>query len=177
LNFPLKLIPSSHLPEIEKQMTNLSSVFFPQFEDSLDPCAKILKKAAQAVRFHDYTFVGYMTNVTTLSVFESRLLSVEYNEDWSIESVTVFATATLFCLLPPFTSRVLDHFSKKWKFIPLVFVLREMHDSILKIVAMSEPWCPFFVMFPTGTLTGYYLHEHHLRLFYSVSHLPMSIAL
>jgi thiol-disulfide isomerase/thioredoxin len=171
LNFPLKLIPSPDLLEIETQTTKLSSVFFLQFEDSLDPRVEVLKKAAQAVRFQDCTFVGHKSNVTKLSVFKSRTFSVEYDGNWSIESLTGFVTSNMFCLLPPLTSRVLEHFSKKRQFIAFVFILPEMYDSILKIVETSELRFRLFYQAydPDDRMAIMFgIHEHQLPLFYLI---------
>jgi hypothetical protein len=166
MNFPLKLIPSLQVLEIEKQTTNLSSLFFLQFEDSLDPRVEILKKA---VRFHDCTFVGYQTNITKLCVFRSQALRVEYNGNWSVEYATEFVTTNMFCLLRPLTSQVLEDFSKKQKFIALVFVPRQMYDSILKIVETSKLRFRLFyeVYDPDGRMDMMFgTHEQQLPLFY-----------
>jgi hypothetical protein len=159
LNFPLKMITNLHALEAEKLGTNLSSVFYLQFQDSLDSRVEVLKRAAQLVRLYDCVPVGPRSNATKLVVFKSRTVSVEYNGNWSLDSVSEFVYSNAFCLLSPLTSRVVDEFAAKRGFIVVVFILHDMYEPIAALmVALRPRFAVFYEIYnpvsPMTTMLG-----------------------
>jgi protein disulfide-isomerase len=148
INFPIKIITSDDELESAKSITNISSLFYLEFDDSRNDLLEIVKKTAESVRFDDCVFVARRAGQTSLRAFKSATFSVDYDGDWSDESLSEFVNAHLYCLLAPLTSRVLDSTTLLNKQLFIVFFREHMYTQIAEdIKGIKFPYPVFYEVY------------------------------
>jgi hypothetical protein len=149
LTFPLKIIENSS--SLDLSVTNISSLFVLEFEDTLGREVEVVRGVAEQVRADDCVFVGYRSGRADLRVFQSRDVSVGFEGNWSEESVSGFVRAHLYCELPPFTGRAVDEFSKKGELFVVVFLVPEMYEEVrVTVRGIRSRFRIFYEVFEEG---------------------------
>ena len=130
LSYPVKFIQSDAEFEKALRKTNMSSVFVMEYVNTKDIRLQTFRAAAQAARKMDCIFLAKWSNVTKLTAFLSPRKAVEYQGNWSRESLDVFVTTHKFCALPPLTTSSIDEFSSSGRLLFLAFLKHPDYDTV-----------------------------------------------
>jgi thiol-disulfide isomerase/thioredoxin len=165
LTFPIRMIADDSELQEAKLVTNISSLFYLEFEDARQQSLENLKIIATSLRAEDCVFIARRASQTRLLVFKSLTVSIPYPGDWSLESLSAFVKSNIFCLLAPLTGRVLDQFTESGQYMFIVFLHEAMYDSVLKVsetVTFKYPL--FYEVYGAGALLGKVMNVKEERL-------------
>jgi thiol-disulfide isomerase/thioredoxin len=165
LTFPIRMISDDSELEEAKLVTNISSLFYLEFEDAKPESLENLKRIAESLRAEDCVFVARRTLQTRLLVFKSIARSIPYDGDWSLASLSDFVKANLFCLLAPLTGRALDQFTESGNYLFIVFLHEDMYDRVLKVSeSVTFRYPLFYEVYGAGALLAKVMKVRNQKL-------------